>query len=435
MNYLYRLPEILSREPVEWDAFQRELDELAETGDINRVDEEWGETLLFEALIDAELMGRGEVLLEAVRRILAAGFDVKAHEGFCGDYALGGLCWTTYDRSVLDAAKLLLDSAGEERIDVSAAIGSAEWRIAGAWNVYDDWEFGNVLEAYIRLLNNYQQGKEYRSVNSFHRCIGLCLDGVAAVGSIEPLGKGLHSFSESIVFFFGDVPLEVTDFIVTLSDPVFAEDNKEKLRDESGLFSDYIGAKLADMYYLDMNQLVLEFDNGRKLLFTRAVENKKYKGSYVELSDGSREPSLEELQILEIYRDFGKSYADHKVVYEEDALVLHCADGTYILYPDYRGGTSGIRLQRCSEGFVGKYARVLRVSGLQVEKVYRRDGSAEALRVKCDEGWVYVRLSQFRGLDIMVSDMAFDPMTEIDLDRFSDWALPMKPLWKWREKA
>ena len=97
-----KLSAITNKYPIDWTTFDDTLKSLT---DINVFDEKYEETILSEYITDGEFYKRGEILPIAIRHFLENGYDVYANEGRNGGLALSALCWSSYDRNILEAAK------------------------------------------------------------------------------------------------------------------------------------------------------------------------------------------------------------------------------------------------------------------------------------------------------------------------------------------
>ena len=101
-----RLCSISETLPVDWAAFDAVLDSIP---DINVIEEDvWEETYLSSCIENISAYHSGEVLADLIRHFLAQGYDVRANEGKNGGLCLSQLCWSSYDRYIIDAAKVLV---------------------------------------------------------------------------------------------------------------------------------------------------------------------------------------------------------------------------------------------------------------------------------------------------------------------------------------
>lgn len=284
------LGKIVERSPIDWTAFDAVLLRLP---DINAFDESLEETILSDFFHNDIFFEHGEALPEAVRHFLSCGYDVSANDGRNGGVALSALCWSSYDRYILDAAKVLLD-AGAPVIyrseddtpgtEPEGLFGSLDFKLGGAWNLDNDYSFANILEAYKAMAKAYADGKDYRSVSYYFDCIGRTLTAVSVSKNdrsvfLRPDGP-FEGFAAPLALWFDDLPLVIDPQTELVVNPVYTEDNRETLEDVSSAFSGLIGAKLRDVGFIDVYHAFLVFDNGCKLDFTyREGENWETSGT------------------------------------------------------------------------------------------------------------------------------------------------------------
>lgn len=167
-----KLAKIAATRPVCWDSFDAVLSDIE---DINihfkDVDDE---TVLSEFLSYADFYKMGQDMPAAVQHFLNAGYDVHANGGRNGVLALQELCWTSYDKYVIDAAKVLLDAgsptsfepdctlSSDDESDVLSAIG---WKLSGALAIDKDYEWANILTAYQNMIEAYNRHMDYHKIS------------------------------------------------------------------------------------------------------------------------------------------------------------------------------------------------------------------------------------------------------------------------------
>ena len=130
--------------------------------DINLITDPDGETLLSEIIMDCEafdpcvyciskdcescLVDRDDeqvsrhYLLEIIRFFLDNGYDVTMNNGRHGAEALSALCWSTYDKAILEAAELLLDAGADPLcldVDGNNVLYSIDWKLSGCLHERD----------------------------------------------------------------------------------------------------------------------------------------------------------------------------------------------------------------------------------------------------------------------------------------------------------
>ena len=281
-----KLSEIIAQTPVDWAAFDSVLKGIE---DINVCDPQLEETILSELILNGNFFEDGENLPEIVRHFLACGYDPSANGGMNGVQPLEKLCWSSYDRHILDAAKELMNARSllsyinmngepEELLD------TVGFKLSGAWTIDEDPIFANVLEAYYAMTKANIAGKDYNSIENYSACIGkkltsvsiACADGSPALHEEESVSV----YSEPLVMWFEDKPLVVrceVDFVVN---PVYVDDEKSSLADVTTAFSALIGAALKDVRCDDIDSCLFEFDDGKNLLLASRNSGEKSVGTF-----------------------------------------------------------------------------------------------------------------------------------------------------------
>ena len=150
----------------DWNIFDEELRKIE---DINIYDKKYEETILTELLHEDCFYKNGALMPEVIKHFLVNGYDVLANEGANGGLVLSALCWSSYDKYVLESAKALFNAgapleykSSDEDDEFAGVIGSLEWKIPGAWGPDCDYAMANTLEAYYVMAKAYEAIEEYR---------------------------------------------------------------------------------------------------------------------------------------------------------------------------------------------------------------------------------------------------------------------------------
>lgn len=421
-----RLSAITRKTPINWDAFDAVLKDLE---DINAYDSQYEETVLSELIIDGGFYELGAVLADIVRHFLACGYDVTANEGLNGGLALQSLLWSSYDRYILDAAKVLMDAGApanyrtnddEPDEEPEGLLGSIGWKLSDAWSVDKDWAFANTLEAYYAMTEAYIAGKDYNAVNTYFTCTGQPLTAVSAIkdGEDSTLKNegNLSAFSEPLVLWFGDKPLIAgcyTDYVVN---PVYVDDKKDVLTNVSSAFSSLIGATLKEVQYIGSTICFLEFSNGMRLIFaSREIGDRKRIGTF-EIRPVGNAVDAEQLKIECICRISGRGYASTVTEYEEDALAFFCGEETFLLY--LRPATAGgyrLGLCPCSRELADEYRWQFPLSKPTKTSWLYQQNELAAARLDYPEGYLYLATTCYYGIEIQLSEERFDPLKKSSL--------------------
>ncbi len=281
------LADITDKVHIDWTAFDNTLRNLE---DINILDDDSEETILSKYITDGDFYGRGEILPIAVQHFLSNGYDVHAHNGKNGGLALSALCWSSYDRSILEAAKMLMNAGApviyssqddEPDEEPRGLFYSISWKDAGAWEVDKDYTWANILEAYYSMAEAYAAKKDYCSILCYLDCIGAEVTAIFAdkddSDNLSFANEYIRQLGNSLVIFFDDKPLVINTYIELVVNPIYVSDNRELLVDVSKAFSPLIGAKLTDVKYTDAAACSFYFSNGVRLLLASrdAVDGKR----------------------------------------------------------------------------------------------------------------------------------------------------------------
>ena len=422
-----RLSGIIDSSTVNWNDFDAALTGLE---NINVYDDQYEETILSELILDGNFYDRGAILTDVVRHFLACGYDVAANDGANGNLALQALCWASYDRHILDAAKVLMNAdpihcgiGGDDRADkYSGLLECISWKLSGAWMVDKDSVFANTLEAYYAMTEATIAGKDHNAIDHYGACIGKPLTSVSAVklfGRPTLYEDGAVSiYSEPLILWFEDRPLVAscyTDFVVN---PVYAGDEKDNLADVSAAFSSLIGAALQEVQYMGSTICYFAFSNGKRLFFASCNMGDRNRVGTLEIHADNWNVDAMQLQIQYFCGINGTFFADTVTKYDEDAVALFCEDTAYLLYPrPHAGGRYQLGLCPCSRALLAEYTRQypLKHPGKTIW-MYEQD-SLSAVRLDFSEGHLYMATTEYPGIEIQLSDRLYDPLEHSALPR------------------
>ncbi len=416
----HTLADITDQSPVDWEAFDQVLSSL---DNINYIDEKYGETILTEYLSAGRFYQRGKIMPTAIRHFLANGYDVLANNGRNGGLSLRGLCWTSYDRYILDAAKVLLDAgapvnyrSNDDPIDAEpeGLLGDLGFKISGAWTADNDYALANIWETYYAIAKAYIEGKDYHTIRSYFDCIGLTLTAASAVnsGGGHPLQKKGHilQFSDSLVLWFGNTPLVVKKYIEFMVNPLYTDENSASLRDASSEFDPLLGAKLQRVRYIDSATCYLEFSNGYRLLFASHPDGNGDRNGASEIRPVGITKSIYDLKINEICRSGRIVYSDNVTKYGEEAVALFCDDGAYLLYTSLREyGTPRFILLKCSEDLLAEYDRRFPVPKPRSVFQYEPPDKHSVIKFDLGSEYLYFTATDYAGMDILLTELDFAP--------------------------
>lgn len=416
-----KLSAISKKNPIDWNAFDETLNSLA---DINVFDEEYEETILSEYITDGDFYKRGDVLPLAIRHFLANGYDVHANEGRNGSLALSALCWSSYDRNILEAAKLLMNS-GAPTICCSAddepdeeprgVLGDIAWKVSGAWVVDKDYSWANILEAYYALAEANANKKDFNSISCYADCLGLEVTSVSSdIADKEALltgGNSVQKFSKPLIIWFGHNPLVVSPYIDLIVNPIHVEDNKRSLVDASSAFSVLIGSKLIDIHYFASTICRFTFDNGLQLvLASRDIGNRKRIGTF-EIRPCQEDTPIESLRVDHICGAKGFTYGSTVTNYDETVLAFFCGKDAYLLHPvSGENSKHQMKLFHCSKDILTEYTRQYPVCTPEKISGFYEDGCLTGIRFDYDDEFLYFKTTEYYEIEVILSDYQFDPL-------------------------
>ena len=412
------LSRIVEKSPVDWEAFDAVLSNIE---DINFIDEDAEETILSEFLCGADYYHNGSTMPDAVRHFLANGYDVLANEGRNGGLALSQLCWSSYDKYILDAAKVLLDAgapvdyrSSDDAPDEepSGVLGSLGFKLPGAWVVDKDYTWANLLEAYYSIVVAVKKGKDYHQINSFLECLGRTLTGVSVIaadgGSTINNEGPVSTFSESLVLWFEKTPLVIRKYVDFVVDPITVGENSDRLQAADNHFASVIGHTLKEVQYLNQSTCYLEFENGVRVVLSSLEEGQDRIGIF-EFSV-AREIDFEKLEVDKIVRWKSGTYASTVTDYDEESMVIVSGDKACLLYTVCEDDSSyHIEGIECSRALLRDFVWQLPVQKPDATHIYYKDGQVSALRFDCGKEYLYFKTSEYIGFDICLSDECIDP--------------------------
>ena len=402
-----KLQSLLPKGDASWELFDREL---KKTDYINSLEPKYTATILSLFLHSDRFYHNGALMAEAIKHFFHNGYDVKANGGANGVVPLEALCFSSYDRYLIDALRVFLDEGTplscefEDDDDSPDLMRTLDWKIAGSWGPDNNYETANILEACYNMARAYSEGKSYEGMDSYHKCIGQPLNTVFCTNSPEELKKANNTseFSGSLIMWFGNFPLVVSNYVDMEINPLFVSENEDSLSDISVMFEEVSGSKLKAIKYQNSITCYLEFDNGHRMFLSScSAEGRKRNGLFEIIKSDTAE--IENLKIKEIYRTKGKVYSSGKTIYEEEALALVCDDGVYCLFREEQGNKYGIKLIRSSRELLKDYSVKLSVSKISEIIPLRKKENINTLRIKCKEGFLYIKAKDYGELDIILS--------------------------------
>lgn len=412
VNALCRLADV---KPIDWNALDRALSEIE---DINIYDEDNDETLLSSIIMEGDFYEHGEELPEAIRHFIKFGYDVTKNDGLNGYLPLFQLCMSSYDRYILDAAKLLLDAGAptvckptmytEDADDEQASVKEAvDWDASYAWTVDGSYEWACILQAYSALIAARNEGKDYHLVNSFHECLNCTLSKVDYIPDGASLRRegDITPFHGTLVLWFGNRPLTVCKYVEFVVDPHIVEANRNRLASVDADFASLIGAKLIRLQYVDQSTCFLDFDNGCRILFTCFPdEEKEWCGAY-EITQAVM-VSPEEMKVADILRWSSPEFSSHTTTYDFMSIALKDAYGqAYLLFATTdETDTNQLECIKCSSSMLKEFTLRFSIKVTGGIEVHYSNGNGDYFQMSCGADTLFIVPSFYHGLDVKLFD-------------------------------
>lgn len=260
----------ITKHEIDWNRVEEEVKALGEhINDIYDTDSELSE--LYHGF-----EGDGSILTRVTELFLKHGFDVNANGGYNGSTCLHQLCWSTDDGHILETAELLLDAGANSKLpDIDddsnrSVIDTMDWRL-DEW-MEDNYYTANLFRLYYEMVYAYENGKPYKGIRVFENCIGCKVDKIEKVtyhkefvlSDVEK--KGI--FSGDIIIWADGKSVNLTSFPAAMIHPYRVDKaiNRMVISDE---FENIIGAKVLGIDYVSVQCIVINFDNGYRLIVSR----------------------------------------------------------------------------------------------------------------------------------------------------------------------
>lgn len=408
------LCEVIGRMPIDWDMFDKLLEK---TEDINLLDTDAEETILSELLLREEFYKKGNLLPVVIRHFLDHGYDVKAHNGLNGGLCLSRLCWSyVQDEYVLDAAKVLLDAGAPveyERLfddpeEVSGVSYDIEWKSGGAWVVYGDYSWANVLEAYDAIVDAVKNHKDYRNISSYLDCVGSRL---TKCGLISEAGDLIRTnsrtdFDGSLVFWFDDKPLVIRKHIDFIVNPYYVTENESVYSDVSDNFRPILGGILQKVQYVDQCICYFDFDNGYRIIFTNIEKPEENCCGAFEILK-IRSVPLNKLKCDKICFFKGYSFSGQVIQYDVKSIALFAGQNGFLVFTTDINETDDYELNavQCSSVMLQDYySQMIQIEKPESVAVFSYSDKIKAIRFQCGNRFLYTQASEYLGLELKLSD-------------------------------
>lgn len=231
----------------------------------------------------------GESMIKIIQFFLDHGFDLNKNDGRQGAQCLYALKFSSFDRYMIDATKLLLD-AGAQNIPVFDDSKETPKDLIGLEGSFQDTceenhYLGNIYEAMYQVYVALEAGRPYSGIDSFEAAIGKKILSVMADGDADkpvfsevdlPQSKHKNCFFCNLYLIFDGGYLICTKYASYWVDTVLPE---KPLVDVSPVFSAILGHTIQQVTfghhsivkgttYYGQPVTTFHMDNGVKLTFT-----------------------------------------------------------------------------------------------------------------------------------------------------------------------
>lgn len=423
-----RLMSIVKRKAVDWNAFDAVLSEVK---DINAFDDVYEGTILTEYIHQSFFFMNGALLPGSVCHFLTCGYDVRANGGRNGYLALKELCWSTYDRYLLDAARILLAAGapifcqmeGDDTVD--SLFDHLAWKLDGAWTSDGDYEAANIFVAYQAMAKAAHAQKDYTGIGSYLDCVGRPLTAVSMLKTektaVTPDEAGVAGFGDALLLWFDDRPLVLSSAIELVVDPLYAQENSALLTDATPAFSGLVGAVLQQVQYLDDAICSLVFDNRLGLLCSDVTAHDKTSCGVYAIRPLQENKALQDLDIASVCGRNSVAFSSGVRRYDEETLALFCDEDAYILStplldPVTKGFERAFALSQCPRTFLYRYTRRYPLQRVRTIACFGKQGRVVALRLQDEKQALYAKVTEDCRFEVWMSDAVYDPLEDADLE-------------------
>lgn len=232
----------------------------------------------------------GRYLPDLCRFFLQNGFDVHGSKDTFGGRCIMNLTWSSYDRYILDATKILLHAGANPNFesDHETLLSWVATKASAGRCVDEDHNLENLFETMYSILEAASENRDFDSIEYFSAAIGRKVDGIEiycepnqpSVFTIEePEFQSDNCFTGTIVFWCEGKALRINQWTDIMIDPSITQmDGKTKV-DMSPYFSGCIGCTLSKIDFdheltikgttrYGRAVMHLHFSNGKRIHFS-----------------------------------------------------------------------------------------------------------------------------------------------------------------------
>lgn len=191
---------------------------------------------------------------------LENGYDVMRGDGLYGALALFSLCYSSYDKTIIDAAKILLDAGADPLFvieDDVTPLNTAGICTSAGIAVDNSLELECLFWILCDILEAKTKGEPYTGIQWNDVVIGKRIDRVYSCAkqeenAIYDVTMGEHHYSnvfkDDIVLECEGIPLRVTHYCHAYVNPYQLPDESAKV-DVSGYMNGIIGKRIKEFHF------------------------------------------------------------------------------------------------------------------------------------------------------------------------------------------
>lgn len=193
-----------------------------------------------------------------VRFFLENGYDVTKDGGRFGASGLQALCWSSMDKNILEAAKVLLDAGADPMVgveDEEDVFSLIDWVMAGCIPVDEDLGLECLYAAYYAMVEAKIKEMDHHQIQWWDAAVGKTIDRVLSCASsaekaVFSVSTGTHqyenSFEDDIVLDCNGVMLAITQSCHAYVNPCKIPENPIDISDKMG---NVIGKEIVDVQF------------------------------------------------------------------------------------------------------------------------------------------------------------------------------------------
>ena len=243
----------------------------------------------------------GRYLPDLCRFFLKNGFDVHGSKDTFGGRCIMNLTWSSYDRYILDATKILLHAGANPNFESEdeTLLSWVATKASAGRCVDEDHNLENLFETMYSILEAASENRDFDSIEYFSAAIGRKVEGIEiycepnqpSVFSIkEPEFQSDTCYTGTIVLWCEGKALRINQWTDVMVDPSVAKTDSKTKVDMSPYFSGCIGCTLAKIDFdheltikgttrYGRAVMHLHFSNGKSIHFSNnfgKVSKEKY---------------------------------------------------------------------------------------------------------------------------------------------------------------